>query len=331
MNKRILGGLLCAAMLCAAPALAMPGMGEGKAPVDKFPMMDANKDGSFSAELPISGLATQNYTLRFDAQYGGYSATYETQILLVQDVTGSGSQDLVLARRRGEGLVLTLFTSRDGELVNTQDLALDPRFYSCEQLLYSASPHGHYIVMDGTDQSGYTISDLVCYDQESGQLRRAVEGESLAARTARLKPGLYSCDINGDGTVEIPVVEQEITTEDSARRLSLITWRDFTRASSTVVQFGVLDMEYGFFLRLPVAWMGDVTVSDGPALDGWQVTSADGSLWYLRVLVCSREGAIPGAAREYSQICLLGQNRLLVQENESYLPEGWTAEGLYIL
>lgn len=50
MNKRILGGLLCAAMLCAAPALAMPGMGEGKAPVDKFPMMDKNKDGSVSRE-----------------------------------------------------------------------------------------------------------------------------------------------------------------------------------------------------------------------------------------------------------------------------------------
>ena len=50
MNKRILGGLLCAAMLCAAPALTMPGMGEGKAPVDKFPMMDANKDGSVSKE-----------------------------------------------------------------------------------------------------------------------------------------------------------------------------------------------------------------------------------------------------------------------------------------
>ena len=44
------GGLLCAAMLCAAPALAMPGMGEGKAPVDKFPMMDADKDGSVSKE-----------------------------------------------------------------------------------------------------------------------------------------------------------------------------------------------------------------------------------------------------------------------------------------
>ena len=28
----------------------MPGMGEGKAPVDKFPMMDANKDGSVSKE-----------------------------------------------------------------------------------------------------------------------------------------------------------------------------------------------------------------------------------------------------------------------------------------
>ena len=50
MNKRILGGLLCAAMLCAAPALAMPGMGEGKAPVDKFTMMDADKNGSVSKE-----------------------------------------------------------------------------------------------------------------------------------------------------------------------------------------------------------------------------------------------------------------------------------------
>ncbi len=250
---------------------------------------------------------------------------------LVQDVTGSGTQDLVLARRRGEGLVLTLFTSRDGELQPSQDLALDTRFFSCDQLLYSASSSGHYIVVDGTDQSGYTISDLVCYDQKSGQLRRAVEGENLAARTARLKPGLFSCAINGAGPVEIPVVEQEITAEDSARRLSLITWRDFTRASSTVVQFGVLDMEYGFFLRLPVAWMEDIAVSDGPAADGWQVTSADGSRWYLRVLVCSREGAIPGSARENSQICLLRQNRKQVQDNESYLPAGWTAEGLYIL
>ena len=30
MNKRILGGLLCAAMLCAAPALAIPGMAKAR-------------------------------------------------------------------------------------------------------------------------------------------------------------------------------------------------------------------------------------------------------------------------------------------------------------
>ena len=46
-------------------------------------------EGNFSAELPVSGLATQNYTLRFDGVYGGYSATYETQIVFVQDVQGS--------------------------------------------------------------------------------------------------------------------------------------------------------------------------------------------------------------------------------------------------
>ena len=59
MNKRILGGLLCAAMLCAAPALAMPGMGVSKEEFKKFfPQMqdgafaaiDKNKDGSISHE-----------------------------------------------------------------------------------------------------------------------------------------------------------------------------------------------------------------------------------------------------------------------------------------
>ncbi len=46
-------------------------------------------EGNFSADLSTSGLGTQNYTLRFDGVYGGYSTTYETQILFVQDVQGS--------------------------------------------------------------------------------------------------------------------------------------------------------------------------------------------------------------------------------------------------
>ena len=54
----------------------------------QVPLVD-NGEGSFSAELPVSGLAAANYTLRFDAACGGFSATYETQIVLIQDVQGS--------------------------------------------------------------------------------------------------------------------------------------------------------------------------------------------------------------------------------------------------
>ena len=52
------------------------------------------------------------------------------------------------------------------------------------------------------------------------------DGTNIVNKTSRLKPGLYSADINKDGIVEIPVVEEEITTVDSGRRLSFVSWRD---------------------------------------------------------------------------------------------------------
>ncbi len=239
---------------------------------------------------------------------------------LLEDLTGAGKQDVVMVREQNEQLSLTILTGTENELHLIPDLQLDKRFSSCEAIAYFSKNGQHYIIVDGLDQSGYLISQLLCYDAQNKQLSPYVTSDMLTTvdQTARLKPGLLSTDINGDGIVEIPVVEQEITTVNSARRLSFITWRDFTRKSNTVVQFGILDMEYGYFVRLPVALMGKIMVVDGSFSNSWQVCSLDGGRWYLNVVAYAKEKQLPNALQKYQQLCIVGQTRVMAQLNEAY-------------
>lgn len=239
---------------------------------------------------------------------------------LLEDLTGAGKQDVVMVREQNEQLALTILTGTGDKLHLIPDFQLDKRFYSCEAIAYFSKDKQHYIIVDGLDQSGYLISQLLCYDPQNKQLSSYLTADMQATvdLTARLKPGLLSTDINNDGIVEIPVVEQEITTVNSARRLSFVTWRDFTRKSNSVVQFGILDMEYGYFLRLPTALMGKIMVVDGIFSNSWQVCSLDGSRWYLNVTTYGKEKQLPSYLQQYQQLCMVGQTRVMVQLNQDY-------------
>lgn len=253
---------------------------------------------------------------------------------LLQDVIGSSTQDVVMVRRQNQQMTITLLISNGEEFSLLPDLLLDKRFTNCQQISYFNKQNQHYIVVDGQDQSGYTITELLLYNEEKNALEQyaPTDGTNIVNKTSRLKPGLYSADINKDGIVEIPVVEEEITTVDSGRRLSFVSWRDFTRNSNSVVQFGVLDMEYGFFLRLPVAWKDKITVSDGPVARSWQVCSTTGDEWYVNVVTHPMDRELPQAFEEYHQVGFVGQTRLLVRVNELYIQQKeMIINGIYLL
>lgn len=240
---------------------------------------------------------------------------------LLQSVDDSGRQSLVIAYPKGSRMALEVLTSREGVFQNTQELLLDERFTDCTELFYSAKPGvRRTLVVDGVDQSGYTISEIIAYDPTLNRLTpyKGYDGDIIAA-SARLKPGLSSADIDGDGVVEIPVEEETITGLDEARKLSYVTWRDFTRSSNTVVWFGILDAEYGYFIRLPSMWQGRITVRDGEEEGSWEVCSPDGTQRYLTVQVRSTDDAALGPG--YVSAGIIGQHRIMVNVNRSYLED----------
>lgn len=238
---------------------------------------------------------------------------------LLQDVTGSGTQNVVLARKQNDRLSITILEEKNDTLQSLPEFMLDKRFANCESIASFQKGKEYYIAVDGIDPSGYTITQLLQYVPNTGKLMEYTpkSGDNILDVTARLKPGLYSTDINQDGIVEIPKIEQEITTVDSSRRLAFITWRDFTRNSNTIVQFGILDMEYGFFLRLPVAWKDKIMVTDGMVADSWQIRNLDATEWYVNIWAVNREKEI-NHLEDYTQIGVVGQNRILMEVNPRY-------------
>ena len=91
-------------------------------------------------------------------------------------------------------------------------------------------------------------------------------------------------------------------------------------------------MEYGFFLRLPVAWKDKITVSDGPVARSWQVCSTTGDEWYVNVVTHPMDRELPQAFEEYHQVGFVGQTRLLVRVNELYIQQKeMIINGIYLL
>ena len=310
----------------------MEGLAAG---VQSIELADLHGDGGHELVVVYPGpadgqdfLAVYSYANHMlERNYMRVSSCY-----LLQSVDDSGRQSLAIAYPQGSRMALEVLTSRGGVFQNTQEMLLDERFADCTQLFYSAKPGmRRTLVVDGVDQSGYTISEIIDYDptQNLPTPYTGYDGDIIAA-SARLKPGLSSMDIDGDGGVEIPVEEETITGLDEARKLSYVTWRDFTRSSNTVVWFGILDAEYGYFIRLPSMWQGRIAVRDGEAQGSWEVCSPDGTQRYLTVQVRSvdEEELGPG----YVSAGIIGQHRIMVNVNHSYLEDAsLVLDGIRIL
>ena len=157
-----------------------------------------------SGEKYLSVYAYQEHTLTqvMEQAYSQYE---------LQDITGSGLKDLILiGPQSGEGVKVQLLTAIQGELTMAQELWLGPgRFSSCEGLhLSSGADGGYYLVLDGyngTDTGSCQYpAQLQCRNPEAGGIYPLLPVD-IYTESTRYSSLLTSTDIDGDGTVEIPV------------------------------------------------------------------------------------------------------------------------------
>lgn len=236
-----------------------------------------------SGEKYLSVYAYQDHTLTqvMEQAYSQYE---------LQDITGSGLKDLILiGPQTGDGMKVQLLTAIRGEFTMAQEFWLSPeRFSSCEGLhLSSGSDGGYYLVLDGYVGSGAALASILLgYNAATQQLEEYTPllPVDVYTESIRYSSLLTSTDIDGDGTVEIPVELPDANGHITVGRLSFVAWMDYT-STDPEKSFGIVDLENGFYLELPPSWEGKIQVKEGSQEGSWAIRSLEDGTGYLEVRV----------------------------------------------
>ncbi len=240
--------------------------------------------------------------------------------LLLADLSGSGAQDLILVLPENEeGKVdLQVLTNREGSFHVSQQLTVGQgTFAGCAGLTPGVDRQGTpYLVVDGyLGNSGNSLGSIILmYDSEQGRLvyYQAEEMEELPGGTQRYSSILTSRDLKGDQVVCIPQQVAWDIDPELEHRAAALEWMDFTNPEDPLVEFGVWDTEYNFFLPLPVSLKETACLR--PSEMGWMVCDRETEEAYLYVRV-----AYPSESRgDYTRIAYIGSQQVQVKIGATY-------------
>ena len=234
-----------------------------------------------ASQLVVGYMAAQgDHYLAVYAYTGGVlSAILEQQYqqYLVEDITGGGSQDLILMSTLEDGGVqIELLTvDKEGSFQQVAVMGLSAnRFSGCASVAAGLGADGrHYLVLDGwTGISGNNLASVLLYfDEDTQQMVPAtqISTEKLYTASLRNVPGLVSRDLDGDGIVEIPTQPDEagLLNTSQSRRMDFIVWMDYT-SPHPEKSFGLLDEETNCYIALPTEWEGNLKLTDSEQYDG---------------------------------------------------------------
>ena len=234
-----------------------------------------------TSQLVVGYAASQDdhYLAVYSYENGEVSAILEQayEQYLVEDITGGGSEDLILmSTLEDSGVQIELLTvDKDGRFQQVAVMALSgDKFSGCASVAAGVGADGrHYLVLDGwTGISGNNLASvLLRFDEDTQQMVPAdqISTEKLYTASLRNVPSLVSQDLDGDGIVEIPTQPDEagLLNMSQSRRMDFIVWMDYT-SPHPEKSFGLLDEETNCYIELPMEWEGNLKLTDSEQYDG---------------------------------------------------------------
>ena len=211
-----------------------------------------------------------NYLAVYAYQKGKLEAIFAEPYdqYIVEDITGTGYEDLILLGTDEEGTaqIKLLSSDREGGFRQAAVMGLSAdKFTGCASLAAGMGAYGgQYLVLDG-------------WTGVSGTLYEA---------SLRNVPDLVSQDLDKDGVVEIPTQPEGagLINLSQGRRMDFILWMDYTSAQPRK-SFGILDEELGFYIELPMEWYGSLLLTDGPEENQVELRSQDGQVLYMTIRI----------------------------------------------
>ena len=244
--------------------------------------------------------------------------------MVLGDFTGKGdTQDLVLALPTDTEygcVTLQLLTNVEGEFRSYQTLNLGEGSYSgCAALSAGQGrDDAMYLVMDAWSGSNSLVSDIILYDSETGFLQPYhPPGLSDPQRsTLRYHTELLSRDIDGNGTVDIPMELDDGGELKSPLDKSLVflLWKDYATSDGGHSNFGVYDSQNHFYMSLPESMHGSIMIRSNQKGNGWLICNSDGTTIYCEMRVVDpaeeTESSSADSTLEYERIGNIGSQQL---------------------
>lgn len=218
------------------------------------------------AVVGYSSLEYEENTLemyRFSGESQGASFSCSYTIVDKADIDGCGRQELAVIRRSGAGLEFLTLKERGGKYY-AYSLPIDIGTSIVSGYNFGRLGDGQAMYIDVGFESGGLATEIiglgsdgiVCHTQE------IFNGTALDVSTLR-PSGYFSRDYDGDGSVEIPVVEPftgysvgDGSVEYMTRWLSY----DETAGGFTQKSNAYYNIRDGYVLTIPNRWLNVVTV-----------------------------------------------------------------------
>ncbi|MEG2770228.1 MAG: hypothetical protein RR902_05365, partial [Oscillospiraceae bacterium] len=238
----------------------------------------------------------------------------------IADITADGQTDIVAVSspiQMGR-LQLSLIEAVGGELKPPQVTDLDIRFNQCTGFGISKSLwRGRCVVLDGYVSSQSIASEVLYFNGEIFKRCNVTGNVGIPDVSEREYLNIKSIDIDKDGTIEVPVMDKNKDDICDDARFSFMSWYEFDEKQAFEEIYGLVDVQQGYFLQLPMRWKNEITITKGPEDDLWLVRDKETEtvLMFIR-LALQGEDVSQGGDSRYTQVAVLGNYRLYIYVTE---------------
>lgn len=209
----------------------------------------------------------------------------------IDALTGEGLQLAVACITEEPGAsVLQLFAAEGRAMALQQTMELDTRIERCTGIYPTVCGSVYGLVVDGTTSQG---SAAQFFRWEDELFHPCVDDTEERAPVLCRRPGALSGltprDLIGMGETLAAEAGASIPTIRAARRFYPVDWVDHL-SEKPLRRYGIYDAQYGYFLRLPEGWRGNISISAQSDTD-WQIRNADDGRLLCMVRIADRFAA----------------------------------------
>ncbi len=209
-----------------------------------------------NGENKIESIFSRNYSefLVCDVNSDG-----KTDILIFDKTTSNGSSEI-----KG-----TFFDFSAEEAIALSELTLDPAISSIGSVCYDYSSEHLRVYVDGYKTDTGITTDILYWNEFDNCLARIGNSDFPSITTvATRNKNIYSCDINGDSAIEIPVEAyipfSEVHTDnsDEIKEQNYIIWMQHDGYGLNKVQYEIFNSEYGYSMKIPADLFENFTLKN---------------------------------------------------------------------